>query len=117
MTEINLGSSSGDSGGDSGGGGGGGKDIVETLEGMRDFVMENPEMAKMFGIDLGEFQDTMTEANQAAEEAGVELDHTFLSDLLEGVETAGYGEMSVSEVKDWVDNNPEMVDNMIEQNL
>lgn len=118
MTELSLGTGgdgNNSNGGNSGGGGGGG-DIVETLEKMQDFLMENPQMAKAFGLDLGGLEDTMQDANETVD-AGEQLDHNFLLNLLGGVEEAGFGEKSVSEVRAWVENNPEMVNNMIDENL
>jgi len=117
MPEITLGSGGGgqsDSGGSSGGGGLDISSMLDQLEEAQEKLMENPQLAKMLGIDLDDFQESMTDANEAVEAEGKELNSDFLIDLLEGLQSVGYGDTTVNELAEFVDNNPEQVDEMID---
>jgi len=89
--------------------------LLDDMEKAMERLQSNPQLAEMLGVDLGGMQNAMNQANEAAESEGVELDHTFLEDLLGGIQQAGYGEMTINEVRQWINDNPGMVDNLIEQ--
>lgn len=113
MAEINLGGGDDDS--DSGGGGMDVTQMLDQLEEVQSKLMENPQLAQMFGVELGDLQENMENANEAAEESGVELDHEFLSNLLDGVRAAGFGDMTLDELAEYVEKNPDQIDSLIDQ--
>lgn len=98
---------------------GGGLDLMglfDELEEAQERLMNNPQLAQMLGIDLDAFKESMEEAQEDGESTGVELNAETLIAMLQGVEQQGFGDKSVTEIRQWVENNPQQVDNLIRQN-
>jgi len=122
MPEINI--SPGGGGGGESDSSGGGLDIEEMfdqLERMQQKLADNPQLAEMFGVEVPDG----TEVSQAMQEAGDTedvdaevsdvVDAEFLEDFLLTLEEEGYGDFTIEQVRNFVQNNKEKVDGMIQQ--
>lgn len=110
MVEINIGSD--DGGGNSGGGDGPGiKSMLNQLEEMKDWAMENPEIAQMMGYDISALSDVDMDETQQGETMSVEQLMEVTAALIE----AGYGDRSIQEVHTYMENNTEQVSKLIQQ--
>lgn len=113
MPEITL--SSGESSGSSSGSST--PDLMELLdqaEEAMERIQKNPQLAKMFGVDLSGLGESDGESSQENNQDG-EVNADFLGDVCDGLVSAGYGDTSISELADFIDNNPEKVNRLIDQ--
>ena len=108
MSEIFLGSGGDESDAD----GGGSVDILGQLEEMKSFVEENPQFAKLLGVDMGELEG-MSQDIDTDGKPDVEMLLSITESLIE----AGFGDRSVQEIHTYVENNREQVSNLIEKRV
>lgn len=116
MPEVNIfpddaGSSSGSSGSS-----GGMKDMLGELQEVMEMLQENPQMAQMFGMEPpGQEAVQKARSDGAGDPDGpmVELTPEFITDMIRGLENNGYGSMSVSELREWCEENQDQLENLI----
>lgn len=120
MPEITLGT--GESGGSTGGSSGFDiESFFEQLETAQKKIAENPQLAEMMGVS-----DDIPMANTPPAEGGdsgaqlpngepVTLDNEFLENLLRGLCETGYENHTIGQLHTFVQENPEMVDNLIQE--
>lgn len=124
MPEINIGPSE-PSGGESSSGGVDIEGMLDQLESVQERLEENPKLAQMFGVDPSDFLPGEDPAGKPAKTGGPEaqtpdgepvtLDSGFLQDVLDGLVEAGYGDYSIEQLATFVEENPGMVDQMIQE--
>ncbi len=115
MTEITLGS---DDDGEADPGGGDGlnlNEMLDQLEQVQERLEQNPKLAKMFGLDLPNFNDDQPKDGQAADQYPP-LNAANLLEIAEALEAHGAADMSVGDLKQRIENNPEQINQIIRQN-
>lgn len=117
MSEITFG------GGDDDGGGGGGSgfdlnEILDQLEEAQERIVENPKLAQMMGVDvemIGDISEHTTEGEDG--NTNIDVSAGFIADMIGGLEDQGMGDMTLSEFREYVEENSGMVDKMIQSQL
>lgn len=89
--------------------------MLDQLEEAQERLMDNPQLAQMLGVDLSDFTESMEQAQEDGKDHGIPLNAETLLAMLQGVEQQGFADKTVSEIREWVENNPTMVDRIIEK--
>jgi len=108
MPEVSLGGSDDDET-KSSGGGGSVSDIVDNLDRVKDWLSENPEIARAAGVEIPEITMDETNVNADGGEVTPQQQLDMLLNVGNNLIEAGYGNYSVEQVIQYVENNPEEV--------
>jgi len=87
--------------------------MLDQLEKVQERLQQNPQLAQMFGIDLPEFSDDQTDADGSDYPP---LNAANLLEIANALEQYGRSDMSISELKERIENNPDKINQMIRQN-
>lgn len=95
------------------------EEMMDQFETAQEYLMENPQLAKMLGIDTSELMPDMTEHTTTDSEGNqsVDVNSDFLEEMLDSLIQQGFGDKTVDDLHDFVTENKETVDMMIQQNL
>ena len=115
MTEITLGADDDGGEADPEDGGFDLTQMLDQLEEATELLQQNPELAQMFGIDLPDFNDDEP-APDADTSEYPPLNADNLLEIAQALEQYGRADMTVSELKDRIKNNPDQINQLIQQN-
>lgn len=115
MPELHLNSGTEEVAKSSGGSGFDIMGLLDEVEEAQERLKDNPQLAQMLGIDLGDLMDTGEGTETDGKDHGVPLNADTLLAMLKGVEQQGFADKTVTEIREWVESNPKMVDDIIKK--
>jgi len=123
MVEIKFGAEESGGSGSSNSGGMDIDELFDQLEKAEERLRNNPGLRKMLGVDLEQMGLSDNEPAGGSDSGGndvsgtEDIDAKFFEDLLGGMVEAGYGDYSLEQVYTYIQNNPQEVNQLIEQQI